>query len=177
MLVGYLYTGGPFPISSSPFGEVFAGGFLGTGVICIAFYIQTGLLNWHVAAVSLPVAVLIGLILTGNNIRDRVGDAANGRHTLVILLGHKRSVQMLSILFAFCYIWVAGLIFFGGHSVWLLASYFSIPTARQAVEKFRPEGQQPKQMMPAMILVSKTNTTFGLGLALGLLVETFLPML
>lgn len=177
MLVGYLYTGGPFPISSSPFGEVFAGGFLGTGVICIAFYIQTGLLNWHVAAVSVPVAVLIGLILTGNNIRDRVGDAANGRHTLVILLGHKRSVQMLSVLFAFCYLWVAGLIFFGGHSVWLLASYFSIPTARQAVEKFRPEGQQPKQMMPAMILVSKTNTTFGLGLALGLLLETFLPML
>lgn len=145
MLVGYLYTGGPFPISSSPFGEVFAGGFLGTGVICIAFYIQTGLLNWHVAAVSLPVAVLIGLILTGNNIRDRVGMQANGRHTLVILLGHKRSVQMLSMLFAFCYLWVAGLIFVGGHSVWLLASYFSIPTARQAVEKFRPEGSSPSK--------------------------------
>lgn len=177
MLVGYLYTGGPFPISSSPFGEVFAGGFLGTGVICISFYIQTGTLTWHAAAISLPIAVLIGLILTGNNIRDRVGDAANGRHTLVILLGHKRSVQMLSILFAFCYLWILGLIFFGGHSVWLLASFFSIPTARQAVEKFRPEGQQPKQMMPAMILVSKTNTSFGLGLALGLLLETFLPML
>lgn len=177
MLVGYLYTGGPFPISSSPFGEVFAGGFLGTGVICISFYIQTGTLTWHAAAISLPIAVLIGLILTGNNIRDRVGDAANGRHTLVILLGHKRSVQMLSILFAFCYLWILGLIFFGGHSVWLLASFFSIPTTRQAVEKFRPEGQQPKQMMPAMILVSKTNTSFGLGLALGLLLETFLPML
>ena len=177
MLVGYLYTGGPFPISSSPFGEVFAGGFLGTGVICISFYIQAGTLTWHAAAISLPIAVLIGLILTGNNIRDRVGDAANGRHTLVILLGHKRSVQMLSILFAFCYLWILGLIFFGGHSVWLLASFFSIPTARQAVEKFRPEGQQPKQMMPAMILVSKTNTSFGLGLALGLLLETFLPML
>ena len=52
---------------------------------------------------------------------------------------------------------------------WLLATFFSIPTARQAVERFRPEGQQPKQMMPAMILVSKTNTLFGLGLALGLL--------
>lgn len=38
MLVGYLYTGGPYPISASPFGEVFAGGFLGTGVICISFF-------------------------------------------------------------------------------------------------------------------------------------------
>lgn len=174
MLIGYLYTGGPWPISSSPFGEIFAGGFLGTGVICISFYIQTGHITWRTVAISLPVAILIGLILTGNNIRDRVGDTANGRHTLVILLGHKCSVQFLSTMFTFCYLWIAGLIFFGGHSVWLLASYFSIPQAREAVEKFRPEGQEPKQMMPAMILVSKTNTTFGLGLALGLLLETFL---
>lgn len=175
MLIGYLYTGGPFPISASPFGELFAGGFLGTGVICIAFFIQTGYVSWHTVAISLPVAVLIGLILTGNNIRDRVGDATNGRHTLVILLGHKKSVQFLSIMFAFCYLWIAGLILLGGHQVWLLASYFSIPTARQAVERFRPEGQQPKQMMPAMLLVSKTNTLFGLGLAIGLLLEAFLP--
>ena len=117
MLIGYLYTGGPFPISSSPFGELFAGGFLGTGVICISCFIQTGSVTWHTAAISVPVMVLIGLILTGNNIRDRVGDAANGRRTLVILLGHKRSVQFLNIMFLFCYAWIAGLILLGGHSV------------------------------------------------------------
>ena len=99
MLIGYLYTGGPFPISASPFGELFAGGFLGTGVICISYFIQTGSVTWHTVAISVPVMVLIGLILTGNNIRDRVGDAANGRRTLVILLGHKRSVQFLNIMF------------------------------------------------------------------------------
>lgn len=177
MLVGYLYTGGPFPISSSPFGELFAGGFLGTGVICISFFIQTGYLTWHTVAISFPIFVLIGLILTGNNIRDRVGDTANGRHTLVILLGHKRSVQFLAVMFAICYLWIIGLIVFGGHSVWLLATFFSIPTARQAVEKFRPEGQSPKQMMAAMVLIPKTNTTFGLGLALGLLLERFMQLL
>lgn len=177
MLIGYLYTGGPFPISSSPFGELFAGGFLGTGVICISFFIQTGYVTWHTVAISFPVFVLIGLILTGNNIRDRVGDAANGRHTLVILLGHKRSVQFLTVMFAVCYVWIIGLIVLGGHSVWLLATFFSIPTARQAVEKFRPEGQTPKQMMAAMVLIPKTNTTFGLGLALGLLVESFMQLL
>lgn len=177
MLIGYLYTGGPFPISASPFGEVFAGGFLGTGVICISFYIQTGILTWHTVAISVPIAILIGLILTGNNIRDRVGDEANGRHTLAILLGHKRAVQFLAIMFTLCYLWVAGLILFGGHSIWLLASYFSIPTARKAVEGFRPEGQEPKQMMPSMILITKTTTKFGLELIFGLAVETFLAML
>jgi len=176
MLIGYLYTGGPFPISSSPFGELFAGGFLGTGVICISYFIQTDSITWHTVAISVPVLVLIGLILTGNNIRDRVGDAANGRRTLVILLGHKRSVQFLNIMFAFCYAWIAGLILFGGHSVWLLATFLSIPTARKAVEKFRPEGQTPQQMMAAMVLIPKTNTQFGLALALGLLLESFFVM-
>ena len=177
MLIGYLYTGGPFPISASPFGELFAGGFLGTGVICIAFFIQTGYVDWHTVAISIPVLVLIGLILTGNNIRDRVGDAANGRRTLVILLGHKRSVQFLSVMFTFCYLWIVGLIVLGGHSFWLLATFVSIPTSRKAVEKFRPEGQSPKEMMGAMVLIPKTNTQFGLALALGLLIESFLPMI
>ena len=177
MLVGYLYTGGPIPISSTPFGEVFAGGFLGTGVIMISYYIQTGEISAHAALISIPVAVLIGLILTGNNIRDRVGDAKNGRHTLAILLGHSGSVHFLSAMFILCYLWILGLIFFGGHSVWLLASFFSIPLAREAVAKFKPENQSPKEMMPAMGLVAKTNTRFGLGLALGLLLETFLPMI
>jgi 1,4-dihydroxy-2-naphthoate octaprenyltransferase len=176
MLIGYLYTGGPFPISASPFGELFAGGFLGTGVICISYFIQTGSVTWHTVAISVPVMVLIGLILTGNNIRDRVGDAANGRRTLVILLGHKRSVQFLNIMFMFCYAWIAGMILFGGHSAWLLATFLTIPTARQAVEKFRPEGQTPQQMMAAMVLIPKTNTRFGLALALGLLVESFFAL-
>ena len=114
------------------------------------------------------------MILTGNNIRDRVGDAANGRRTLVILLGHKRSVQFLNIMFMFCYAWIAGMILFGGHSAWLLATFLTIPTARQAVEKFRPEGQTPQQMMAAMVLIPKTNTQFGL--ALGLLMESFFAM-
>ncbi len=177
MLIGYLYTGGPFPISASPFGELFAGGFLGTGVICISYFIQTGTVTWHTVALSVPVMVLIGLILTGNNIRDRVGDAEGGRRTLVILLGHNGSVTFLSVMFTFCYLWIVGLIVLGGHSPWLLATFLSIPTARKAVEKFRPEGQTPQQMMGAMVLIPKTNTQFGLALALGLLLESFMTVL
>lgn len=176
MLIGYLYTGGPFPISSSPFGEAFAGGFLGTGVICIAFFIQTGYVDWSTVLISIPVNVLIGLILTGNNLRDRVGDMANHRMTLVILLGHKNSVKFLSTMFVFCYVWIVGLIL-AGHSWWLLLSLAGAPTAIAAVKGFRPEGQTPGQMMPSMIKISKTNTRFGLGYALGLLLEVILPII
>src|SRR5690625_2956637 len=41
MLFGYLYTGGPIPIAYTPFGELFAGLFMGTGIVMISYFIQT----------------------------------------------------------------------------------------------------------------------------------------
>lgn len=174
MLIGYLYTGGPYPISSSPFGEIFAGLSMGAGIICIAFYIQTGFILPDILLISIPTSILIGLILTANNIRDRVGDAKNGRKTLVILLGHKRAVSFLETMFFAAYAWVIWLVIFGNHSFWILLCLLSAPKAMQAVHLFRPEHQQPQEMMPAMGMVAKTNTSFGLLLALGLLLESLL---
>jgi len=41
MGVGFIYTGGPYPISRTPLGELFAGGFLGTVLFLISFYVQS----------------------------------------------------------------------------------------------------------------------------------------
>ncbi len=87
MAVGYLYTGGPFPISWTPFGELFSGVFMGMFIIVIAFFIQTGNIQSYVIWLSVPIVITIGLINMANNIRDRVKDKASGRKTLPILLG------------------------------------------------------------------------------------------
>src|SRR5690625_2483530 len=71
MLFGYLYTGGPIPIAYTPFGELFAGFFMGTVIIGISYYIQSLTLTSDVIWVSVPVAIFIGAILLSNNIRDR----------------------------------------------------------------------------------------------------------
>ena len=87
MAVGYLYTGGPFPISWTPFGELFSGVFMGMFIIVIAFFYS----NWQYSKLcnllSVPIVITIGLINMANNIRDRVKDKASGRKTLPILLG------------------------------------------------------------------------------------------
>lgn len=37
MAIGYLYTGGPIPISWTPFGELFSGLFMGMIIILLSF--------------------------------------------------------------------------------------------------------------------------------------------
>ena len=89
MAIGYLYTGGPIPISWTPFGELFSGLFMGMIIILLSFFIQTGNVQGYAVWLSIPIVITIGLINMGNNIRDRVKDKASGRKTLPILLGKR----------------------------------------------------------------------------------------
>ncbi len=92
MMVGFLYTGGPYPISRTPFGELFAGGFLGSLLFVLSYYVQTLTFKWSAIVVSLPLLLLIGEILMVNNSCDRIADEIAGRRTLAILLGEQKSV-------------------------------------------------------------------------------------
>lgn len=86
MIVGFLYTGGPLPISRTPFGELFAGGFLGTVLFTISYFVQAMQVNARAMVVSLPLLLLIGMILSVNNTCDRIADKVAGRKTLSIIL-------------------------------------------------------------------------------------------
>jgi 1,4-dihydroxy-2-naphthoate octaprenyltransferase len=92
MMVGFLYTGGPYPISRTPFGELFAGGFLGSLLFVLSYYVQTLTFKWSAIVVSLPLLLLIGEILMVNNSCDHMADKIAGRRTLAILLGEQKSV-------------------------------------------------------------------------------------
>ncbi|MCA1950748.1 MAG: prenyltransferase [Treponema sp.] len=87
LLVGFFYSGGSRPISSTPLGELFAGGFLGFVFFIINYYILTGHVVWQAAVVALPQTLAIAAILSVNNACDMRGDAEAGRKTLAIVLG------------------------------------------------------------------------------------------
>lgn len=173
MLVGYLYTGGPLPISRTPFGELFSGLFMGCFIILISFYIQTGYVSNLAMILSIPSLVLVGLINLSNNIRDHDGDKANGRKTLPIVIGPKKAIYFMGIMFAFSYLWVAGIVISGATSAWILLVFLSLPKAIQATKGFICKSE-PITMMPAMKATAQTNTFFGLLMALGLLLSYWL---
>lgn len=101
LLVAFLYSGGPKPISSTPWGEFFAGFFLGTVLWVVVFYVMAAPDRWlpeywwKVPLFSLPSALFIASILTVNNCCDREGDARAGRKTIAILLGPRGNVLVL----------------------------------------------------------------------------------
>mgnify|MGYP002720751516 FL=1 len=106
MAIGYLYTGGPMPISWTPFGELFSGLFMGMIIIVLSFFIQTGNVQGYAFWISIPIVITIGLINMANNIRDRVKDKESGRKTLPILLGKRASIIFMAAMYIVAYVFV-----------------------------------------------------------------------
>lgn len=168
MLMGYLYTGGPYPISYTPLGELFSGLFMGFLIILIAFFIQTGYVSTVAILVAIPSGILVGLINLGNNIRDHDGDKANGRKTIPVVLGPPNAIKFMGVMFAVAYLWLVGLVVTKLITPYALLALFSIPKAVEATKGFVGKSV-PITMMPAMKAAGQTNTLFGFLLAFGLL--------
>ncbi|PKR78131.1 1,4-dihydroxy-2-naphthoate octaprenyltransferase [Halalkalibacillus sediminis] len=166
MAFGYFYTGGPYPIAYSPFGEIFAGFFMGTVIIGISYYIQLEVVTWDVIWLSIPIAILIGAILLANNIRDLDGDKENGRKTLAILVGRDNAITTLLIFFIATYLITIAFIFMDLLPIWALITLLSLKKPINAYRVFK-NNYTPLEMMPAMKYTAQTNTIFGIlyGLA------------
>ena len=173
MLIGYLYTGGPYPIAYSPFGELVSGAVMGMGIVLIAFFIQTGNVTFDAVLISVPSMILVGGIMLSNNIRDIVGDTEGGRKTMAILVGRHNAVTILATFFIVSYLWIIALVIIGHLTPWALLILLSLKKPIDAVKLFRAK-EKPLEVMPAMKNTAQTNTIFGFLLAIGLILSYFL---
>jgi 1,4-dihydroxy-2-naphthoate polyprenyltransferase len=168
MMVGYLYTGGPYPIAYTPLGELFSGLFMGFLIVLIAFYIQAGTITLDSVLLSVPSTLLVAAIMLANNIRDIVGDAASGRKTLAILAGRPIAINILLSFFVLSYVWITVMVILGMITPWTLLVFLSIPKPIKVIKDFK-KFTEPFQVMPAMKETGIINTLFAFLLAIGLL--------
>lgn len=173
MAIGYLYTGGPVPISYTPFGELFSGVLMGTVIIGITYYIQALEMTWEVVWISIPLTIFIGSLNLANNIRDRDGDEAGGRKTIAVLIGREKAITLLAVLFSIAYGWTFGLIVIDMLPLWAIITFFSVPKAISVIKNFRGK-TEPLEMMPAMVATGKTNTIYGFLLGISLVLAQIL---
>ncbi|MCP3964541.1 MAG: 1,4-dihydroxy-2-naphthoate polyprenyltransferase [bacterium] len=104
VLSGIAYTGGPYPLGYHGLGDVFVLIFFGFVAVCGTAFINLGevpALAWWAAV---PVGCLATAILVVNNVRDREGDRAAGKRTLVARLGRRAGVAEYVLLLAAAYL-------------------------------------------------------------------------
>ena len=169
MMVGYFYTGGPYPIAYTPFGELFSGVVMGMLLILIAFYIQTETVTTEAVLLSIPSMLLVAGIMLANNIRDLEGDKEGGRKTLAILVGRSNAITILMLFFIISYGWIIAMILISHLTPWALLVFLSVKKPVGAITVFR-KNHIPIHVMPAMKNTAVTNTLFGLLLGIGILI-------
>lgn len=158
-IIGVLYSFGPVPISRTPFGEVFSGGFMGLVIPFIAAYIHVydgNLLNIairdgilsisadipeiiYIILISLPAAAGIANIMLANNICDIEDDIENKRYTLPVYVGKNVSLIIFELTYYIGYLALVVLLILGAApvvSVLALATF--LPVYRN-ISVFRKE--------------------------------------
>mgnify|MGYP000985612048 FL=1 len=165
MLAGYFYTGGKYPIAYSPFGEVVSGFFMGTIIIALSFYFQTGFVNADIIVVSLPLFIMIGAILLANNIRDLDNDKESGRRTYAILVGRNNAIKTMTGSFFVVYLLNVLFIITKYASWWNLLVFVTIPLAVKIIKGFSANNHKTT-MAPYMVLTAKLTIFVGFIMSL-----------
>ena len=111
ILISFLYSGGPKPISRTPFGEISSGIAMGFAIVLITGFAWTRELSLAFLIPALPATLLVGSIMLTNNIRDIRNDEKHGRRTLPIVLGRDRAISLMSITYIFNFFWIGAWIY------------------------------------------------------------------
>jgi len=169
ILAAWYYTGGKHPYGYAGLGELAVFVFFGLVATVGTNFLMTG----KVDALALILGAASGLyasaVLLVNNIRDRETDIASGKRTLAVLLGDKRAralfLVMLYVPFALNILLI---LIYPATVIGLLNLLLLIPISGIALT-----GKTPKELITALKLTSLAGFSYGLLLAIGLVVVNF----
>ena len=173
IMTSILYSGGPKPISRTPFGELASGLAMGFAIVGITLYAWSHTLQWTYLIPAVPSTILIGAIMMTNNLRDFTNDANHGRRTLVILLGRERGLQLLRALFLISSLWVVFWVACGTIPWTSLLALLSLLPAMKVIHIFNTYAD-PVQLNEAMKFTSISCTLHHFLWAIGLLCNTII---
>jgi 1,4-dihydroxy-2-naphthoate octaprenyltransferase len=103
ILLGILYTGGPFPLAYLGLGDLFVLLFFGPIAVVSTDYLQTHLFSWEALLAGLSTGALSSALLVVNNLRDIDEDRLAEKRTLPVRWGRRfgKIQYLLCLLCAF----------------------------------------------------------------------------
>lgn len=90
LLMGYAYTGGPFPLAYLGLGDVFVLIFFGLVAVGGVYFLQTKELSTGALVAGAQVGLLATVLIAINNLRDLEQDRQVNKKTLAVRLGPRR---------------------------------------------------------------------------------------
>lgn len=169
ILISFLYSGGPKPISRTPFGEISSGIAMGFAIVLITGYAWTRELSLAFLIPALPATLLVGSIMLTNNIRDIRNDENHGRRTLPIVLGRDRAISLMSITYIFNFIWIGAWIYLKVLPVPALLALIAIIPAFKTINIFYTHVDEIK-LDKAMGTTAGAAMLYQLLLSIGLII-------
>lgn len=167
LVAGWAYSGGPRPISHSPFGEFFVLLFFGVLAVVGSHWLQsrtTGVLD---VIAGLAVGGPAAAVLLVNNFRDLEGDLRAGRRTLAARLGAQgthRAYALLVLLPLAAWALVAG----AGHPGAVLG-LLGVPALVRLIWRFRSVAVGAA-LNAVLVDTARAGTRSALLAALGILI-------
>ena len=172
ILISFLYSGGPKPISRTPFGEISSGIAMGFAIVLITGYAWTRELSLAFLIPALPATLLVGSIMLTNNIRDIRNDENHGRRTLPIVLGRDRAISLMSITYIFNFIWIGAWIYLKVLPIPALLALIAIIPAFKTINIFYTHVDEIK-LDKAMGTTAGAAMLYQLLLSIGLIISRY----
>jgi 1,4-dihydroxy-2-naphthoate octaprenyltransferase len=165
---GWAYTGGPRPISYTPYGEIFVIAFFGLAAVCGTYWLCAGALALAPALAGCAVGLFAAGVLMVNNFRDAAADARVGRRTLAIVAGPERSRWLFAAMMLAPFALLAPLSASAPHNHMVLA-LGALPLALMQTRRLFVEPPGPG-LNTVLARTAQTQAVFSLLLSLGAVV-------
>jgi 1,4-dihydroxy-2-naphthoate octaprenyltransferase len=134
LMMGYAYTGGPFPLAYVGLGDLFVILFFGLVAVGGVYYLQTGAYSWSAAVAGLQIGLLATVLIAINNLRDLDQDRQVNKKTLAVRLGPR--LGRLEVLTLAALAFALDLFWFEHGNLWAaILPFLALPLAVRVVAR------------------------------------------
>ncbi len=164
LAAGYAYTGSPWPIAYTPFGELFVFLFFGLAAVMGSYYLQTLHFSLDAFLPASAIGLLAAAILLVNNYRDLETDEKAGKLTLTHYLGRRGGHALYGLLLLLPFL-LPSVLMIGGPESWLIL--LLLPHALMLWRRFVSQAPGPS-FNRLLADTAKLQLAYGVLLSIGL---------
>jgi 1,4-dihydroxy-2-naphthoate octaprenyltransferase len=169
LIGGMFYTGTPFGYKYVALGDLFVYLMFGPLMVIGANFALTGIIDYNLFLISIPVGCLVASILIANNLRDIRHDKIAGITTTAVLLGAKATKIEYIAIVALAYVSVVVMAATGFIPLWTLLVLISLKPAIDNIKMIAAADQSnPQAIMMGDVKSAQLHLLFGVLYTIGL---------